>query len=354
MRRRMAALCALLLCMAMATPGAAEGSWGQINQELARPEGWQRIVTDSAFALGERTEIGTLDGRPLYEQAFGTYPSLDGSTVAVPMAMEFARQHLGLSDEDLAGFVFFSTTHGAYEHLIGKRPNGSAMITSENVAMDERQPVDLILATEPSDDELALAEANGVTLVMKPICYDAFVFITHADNPVQSLTTQQIQAIYTGDIVNWQEVGGENAAIHPYQREANSGSQTAMEKLVMQGRPLSAAEENYVTDGMGGLIRRVGSYENSAHSLGYTYQYYIDTLYRSDDIKVLAVDGIAPTAENLRSGAYPFTTNYHAVLRSDDVSAVAGQFLDWMLSPEGQRCIEQAGYIPVLDLSGVQ
>lgn len=85
-------LCALLLLPALSL--ATEGSWGQINQPLSRAEGWQRIVQESAFALGE--------AHPYEEDAsicildYNTYPSIDGSTVCVPLAMELARQHLNL------------------------------------------------------------------------------------------------------------------------------------------------------------------------------------------------------------------------------------------------------------------
>lgn len=351
MRKPMIALMLAAFTLLSAAGALAEspqgGSWSQINQDLTRPNGWRRIVRQSAFALGDTIQVGEQGGQPLYEVGYGAYPSIDGSTVAVPMVMEFARQHLPLAEEDLTGFVFLSTTHRAYEHLILRKPNGAPMIASAFASMDPQRPVDLIIVTEPSDEELALAEANGVVMVQKPICYDAFVFITHANNPVTSLTVEQIRKIYTGEITNWREVGGRDAQIFAYQREPNSGSQTAMEKLVMRGQPLNAAQPNYVTSGMADLVKRVGNYENQANSLGYTYRYYIDNLYKSDDIKMLSVDGVAPSDQNLRSGAYPFTTGYYGVIRDGDQFQPGGLFLDWMLSEEGQRCIRQAGYIPL-------
>jgi phosphate transport system substrate-binding protein len=327
-----------------------QGSWELINQTLTRPEDWKQIVTDSVFQLGEKTEIGSQGGQTLYEMKFGTYPSIDGSTVSVPMVMEFARQHLLLPEEELKGFSFLSTTHTAYEHLILREPNGSALLPSQNAAMDENHPVDILIATEPSDEELALAAQNGVTFVKKPVCFDAFVFIIHKDNPVDNLTVEQIQKIYTGEITNWRDLGGPDEAILAYQRSKNSGSQTAMENLVMKGLPLAAAQPNFVTGDMEGLVKRVGDYENGKGSIGYTYKFYIDTLYRSDDIKVLSVNNIAPAPENLRNGTYPFTTSYYGVIRAGEEQKAGGLFLDWMLSKEGQECIAQAGYIPMTEL----
>ena len=98
---------------------------------------------------------------------------------------------------------------------------------------------------------------------------------------------------------------------------------------------------------MGELVDAVAEYENETASLGYTYRYYIDTLYKNDNIKTIAVDGIAPTDDNIRSGAYPFTTNYYGVIREGDEEEIGGQFLEWILSDEGQKCVAQAGYIPM-------
>ncbi len=339
-------LCVVMIACAAGAEGA--GSWGQINQPLARPEGWQKIVAESGFPFGEKTKIA---GTEFFSQSFGAYPSIDGSTVAVPMAMEFARQHLTVAEADLPGFVFFSTTHHAYENLIMKRPNGAPLLQSENAAMDDKRPVDLIIVTGPSDEELQLAKDNGVTLVQQPVCFDAFVFITHRDNPIDSLTVDQIRAIYAGEIKNWKDVGGPDKEIFAYQREPNSGSQTGMEKLVMQGTPLSGAQPMWITDGMGDLVRRVGDYDNKESSLGYTYKYYIDTLYRSEEIKTIAINGVEPTNENLRAGKYPFTTQYFGIIRAGDETQPGGLFLDWILTEEGQRCVRQAGYVPVLEVN---
>lgn len=331
-----------------------EGSWAQISQPITKGPDWQQIVYNSPFQLGEKTIAGyqnTLNGNQeaYYNIGFGTYPGIDGSTVAVPMAIEFAWQHLGLWDIEASMFVGFSTTHKAYMNLITQRPTFAGSIFY-STHLERDHPVDLIIVTEPSLEELEAAQRQGVTLVQKPVCYDAFVFITHKDNPVNSLTIQQIQDIYSGRITNWKEVGGRDEPITAYQREPNSGSQTAMENLVMQGRPMLPPETVKVIEGMGPLVNAVAEYNNNTASIGYTYKYYIDTLYKNEDIKVLGVEGIYPDEIRIRAGTYPFTTCYYGVIRGGEESATGGLFLDWMLSIEGQQCIKQAGYIPYLDI----
>ena len=337
MRRPLLWVCVMLLSTTMNHANAS--SYESIIKQIEPAPGWRQIVNNSAFQLGSASTDSI-------HRDYGSYPSIDGSTVAVPMAMEFARQHLGLGGDDLYSFVFFTTTHNAYMNLFSKLPNPAAKIMSERLIMDPKHPVDIVICTEPSDDERASAAASGVEISQHAVALDAFVFITHADNPVNTLTVKQIQDIYGGTITNWNEVGGNDAKIIPYQRPANSGSQTAMEKLVMKGEPLDAALPNYVTSGMEGMVQAIGDYKNSGSALGYTYLYYLNELVGSESIKVLDVDGIAVTAENIRSEAYPFSTAYYAVYRAEEENATAGAFTRWILSDEGQACIKQAGYIP--------
>lgn len=327
------------------TPDAT-GAWGSINQSVERAYDWEQIVTDSEFKIKVTQEINS-DGFG-YNCYSDTYPVIDGSTVCVPLAVEFARQHLSMDDETANSFVNFSTTHNAYEYLMNKSSSQSFFINDKYYTLvASGEGTDIMLGTQPSNDEIEMAEKLGVTFFKKPICYDAFVFITHKDNPVDSLTVQQIQQIYSGTVKNWKHVGGDNRRIKAYQREANSGSQTAMEQLVMQGTVMSDPITVPIILGMGELVDAVAEYKNSTAAIGYTYKYYIDTLYKNDNIKVLAIDGIEPTDENVRTGVYPFSTSYYGVIRAGDEEKTGGKFLDWILSEEGQKCVEQAGYIPI-------
>ena len=321
------------------------GSWSQINQSVARGDDWQRFVqSPSDFQLGETKPLEGSENLSICD--WGAYPSIDGSTVCVPLAMELARQWLDLPEEDLNGFVNFSTTPYAYDRLTRGQANPMVTIVSRGIMMDDIHPVDIVIGTGPNADERQAAEDAGVELVMVPVCYDAFVFLVNSENPVESLTAEQIRGIYSGSIGYWSEVGGaENSLIAAYQRPHGSGSQTAMEELVMDGYELAAAEVNYISDGMADLIAQIGNYDNSVNAIGYSYLYYVDSLYKSGSLKVLAVDGVPPTDENLQSGAYPYTVYYYAVYARGNENAE--RFVNWMISDEGQACISQAGYVPL-------
>ena len=342
--------CLLMVCLLIAAPALAEnpdtGSWSQINQAVSAGEDWQRFVTDEEalqFQLGELTPISASER--LYIASWGTFPSMDGSTVCVPMAMELARQWLSLPEGDMNGFVNFSTTPYAYDRLIRGQANPLVTIKSQGVMMDDTHPIDLVLATYSNTDERQAAEDAGVELIYVPFCYDAFIFMINDTNPVDSLTVRQIQEIYTGQVLSWSQLGGESRMIDAYQRPHGSGSQTAMEEMVMQGLKMSRVNDNYISDGMADAVQQVGNYNNGQNAIGYSYLYYVNALVESGGIKVLAIDGVAPTNENLQSGAYPFTVNYYSVYRKGDENTEA--FVNWLVSDAGQQAVRQAGYVPL-------
>lgn len=120
-----------------------------------------------------------------------------------------------------------------------------------------------------------------------------------------------------------------------------------MKSLVMRGMPMRREVTScYILNEISALVSRISEYADYGESIGYTFKFCIDVLHPSDRVKVLAIDDIHPSAENIRSGAYPFTTSYHGVIRAGNEDATGGQLLNRMPSEEGQRCIAQAGYIP--------
>lgn len=331
-------------------PYASE--WATEEYHRARkPDDWLRIVADPQFQLGDVYDMIYNDDQKQPVTSYGTFPNMNGSTVAIPMAQEFAWQFIDMPDDALKLFYTFSRTHRAYENLIYRSSDWVSFPPwgEEYPEMEHDRPVDIIIATHPSEDELQLAADEGVELVYKPVCYDAFVFITHRDNTVDNLSIQQVRDIYSGKVANWSEVGGQDKPIKAYQRNANSGSQTGMEQLVMQGMPMfkPKTEKQQIIEGMGMLIDAVEDYENNGNSIGYSYKFFLDNQYQSDDVKILSIDGVQPTPENIRNGKYPYYTYYYGVIRSEDAANTGGLFLEWMLSEEGQRCIKQAGYIPM-------
>ena len=257
------------------------------------------------------------------------YPRVDGSTVTIPLSEAAAASVMHLPLAEARQYVLHNKTHQAYLNLV----DGKA---------------DIIFVTKPSADELAYAAEKQVELMVTPVVSEGFVFLVNKSNPVESLTLAQIRDIYAGRITNWQEVGGDDEPILAFQRPENSGSQTGMLDLVMGEGELMAAPTEQVVAEMGALIDVVAAYDNAKNAIGYSYYYYATDMWLNEDVKLLAVEGVAPNKETIADGTYPITTAYYAVTRSDlrpDDSAQV--LLDWLLSSEGQQVAEEAGYVKV-------
>ncbi|MCX7708724.1 MAG: substrate-binding domain-containing protein [Clostridia bacterium] len=269
--------------------------------------------------------------QPVKEYHFSKdlFSKVDGSTATIPLSEGIAEYLLELKKPEVKKLVRHNTTHNAYVNLV----EGNA---------------DIILVTEPSDEEFKLAKDKNIELDVIPVVKDAFVFLVNTKNPVDSLKLKEIQGIYQGKIKKWSEVGGNNLEIIPYQRPKNSGSQTSMENIVMKGLKLMDAPKELKPEAMEGLIEKVAGYDNSERALGYSVYYYAHTMYSKNTIKLIGVDGIKPDKETIMSGKYPLTSAYYAVLRKNEpANSPARQLLEWLLSDEGQILAEKCGYIRV-------
>ena len=257
------------------------------------------------------------------------FERVDGSTATIPLSEAAAAELLGLKPEEAKKVVKHYTTHNAYYRLIH---NGA----------------DIIFVTEPSKEELDLAKNNNVELEIVPVVKDAFVFLVNKKNSIESLTLKQIQEIYSGKLTNWTQVGRGYGKILAYQRPVNSGSQTLMLSKVMKGIQMVIPEKHMEPAGMGDLIEVVAGYDNSEFALGYSVYYYANTMYLRDTVKLLGVDGVKPEPETIKSDKYPLTSAYYAVMRKNEPeNSFARALLRWVLSEQGQKAAEKAGYIPL-------
>ena len=269
---------------------------------------------------------------------------MDGATALYPVYAAFVQavypeqvyEPWDYSDEskDGMGLVTCSGTNMAYERLISGE-------------------TDVIFVAGPSDAQLAMAKAAGVELHLTPIGREAFVFFVNAENPVTGLTVEQIQKIYTGEIRNWQDVGGKFQKILAYQRAENSGSQTALQRL-MGDLPLMEPKKEERIAGMGGIIKSVANYRNFSNAIGFSFRFYSTEMVRNDQIRLLALNGVEPTVDTIRDGTYPIASSFYAITASpigepapEETNEDLAALIDWILSEQGQWLIEQTGYVGI-------
>lgn len=265
----------------------------------------------------------TTSNEPIF--TLQNYPRIDGSTATLPLAQAFKAGFTGKNIEETE--VTHSKTHNAYVNLI----NGDT---------------DLILVTYPSEDEQKLAQEKNVELEIVPIVKEAFVFFVNKENQIDNLSLEQIKQIYSGKITNWKEVGGPDAKITAYQRPANSGSQSGMLELVMKNTKIMEAPKENIASGMADIIDVISDYNNKDTAIGYSYYYYATKMYTSDTIKLLSIDGVKPTYDNIKDGLYNIQTAYYAVIRKSEAEdSPARKLLNAMKSSNGQNIAKEAGYV---------
>jgi phosphate transport system substrate-binding protein len=255
------------------------------------------------------------------------YPVVDGSTATLPLSYLLMETAAGVDEDTAKATIHHNKTTESFYALV----SGSA---------------DLLLVYEPSQDAWDYAKEEGVELLVQSIGYDAPVFLINDGNPVTSLTHEQLVDIYAGKITNWSEVGGEDLDIVAYQRIENSGSQVMMKAQVMKDVPMMDAPTTLRTSEMGELVDAIASYKNTANSIGYSVYYYIDNMYMKEGIKLLSINGVAPTNDTIASGEYPYRQPFYAVVRADaPEDSPARKLYDWLATPEGHALVADAGYV---------
>ena len=259
-------------------------------------------------------------------------PVMDGSTSATPLEAGFKSRMLGVSYREAERLVEHHKTHEAFDMLLSGE-------------------TDMIFTVPISDEQKQKAADARVYLNYTPVAKEAFVFVVNKNNPVNSLTQDQLRDIYSGVITNWKEVGGNDAPIVPFQRNKDSGSQNLVVQF-MGDRELVDPELGHRSPiiSMGNLMDHVTLYDNSAQAIGYSVYSYAAQMYEnSSDVKFIAVDGVKPSKSTLADGSYPLISSTFAMYTNSAPESVH-RFLKWAVSEEGQMCVLETGYLPISDM----
>ncbi len=189
---------------------------------------------------------------------------------------------------------------------------------------------DILFCAEPSGEQKHYATEKDVELVYIPIGLEAFVFFVNEKNPVNNLTTEQIRKIYAGKYKNWSDIGGANRIINPITRLKGSGSQTAFESFMGEYK-----------------IGRKSPLAFTGASIGFSFRYYMDGIVENDSVKMLSLNGIYPSEENIKNRTYPIVVQFYAIYRADNDNENITKLINWILSEEGQNLIEKTGYVRI-------
>lgn len=205
---------------------------------------------------------------------------------------------------------------------------------------------------EIKPDEIDAARAQGIEPAEFTVAIDALAVIVHLDNPVDQLTLPQLADIYTGRITNWNEVGGRDAPIVLVSRESNSGTHVYfLEEVVRLGdsenRDIFAARTLMMPSSVG-ITSEVS---RNVNAIGYDGLGYVTD---SEKIVAVARDGaspyVLPSVETAADGSYALSRNLYMITAGQPTGAIAA-YLDWILSPAGQKIVADLGFVPISGLA---
>ncbi len=170
------------------------------------------------------------------------------------------------------------------------------------------------------------------------IAIDGIAVITNKNNEVKDLTLEQVKDIYTGKITNWKEVGGKDAPIVVVSREDGSGTRDGFQENVgFESEELT--KDAQISDGSGNIKSIVEGNENS---IGYISFGYVD-----DKVNALTIDGVELTVENVKDNKYAIARPFLLVNKEDKISEEGTKFIEFILSEEGQKIVEDKGFISI-------
>jgi len=180
-----------------------------------------------------------------------------------------------------------------------------------------------------------LMEKYGTTGVEVNCAIDGIIVYVNEQNPVSNLSLSQLKEIYRGKITNWKSVGGKNARIVLYSRENNSGTYVYFKDIILQGEDYSPFCQN-----LPGTSSVVNAVSRDKFAIGYGGYGY------GRNVKMLKINNIEPTIDNIRKGLYPISRYLYMYLRNQPTGAVKN-FIDWVISPEGQKIVSESGFFPI-------
>ena len=187
------------------------------------------------------------------------------------------------------------------------------------------------------DKELKAADEKGLKIKEYTVALDMIVPVVHPSNTVKNLTLDQLKAIYDGSISNWKQVGGKDESIVIISRDTSSGtyevwSELALKKADVRKDALLQASNGAVVSAVAGNPKAIG---------------YVGYGYLTDTIKPLNVNGVEGNVDNGKSGKFPISRGLYKYVNENKFSPEAKKFMDYVMGPEGQKIVKEAGFIPV-------
>ncbi len=186
-----------------------------------------------------------------------------------------------------------------------------------------------------SSKDLSNNESTGLNQTV--IGKDGIVVAVNTANSVSSLTKDQLKGIFSGNITNWNQIGGADSKIDVITREDGSGTRTAFEDVVM-GKDVKIKADAIVQSSTEAVKQSI---KGDPNAIGFISLANLDST-----VKAIAVDGVAPSEQTVSDGSYKLQRPFIFITKGEPKGAVK-DFIDWVMGPEGQAIIKAENVVPV-------
>ncbi|ADL12393.1 phosphate ABC transporter substrate-binding protein [Acetohalobium arabaticum] len=243
--------------------------------------------------------------------------SIQGSSTVLPIAQRAAEVYMEKNPE-----VNITVRGGGSGNGIAALVDGAVDIADASRFIKE--------------GEYDQARDNGIYPVPHRVAMDGIAVVLHPSNSVDGLTLDEIKAIYTGEITNWKELGGEDEEIVVVSRDSSSGTFEVFGEIALEGEKVAPSALMQASNGAVS-----GTVSETEGAIG-----YVGLGYLSDDLKAVKVNGVKPSNATVASGAFPIARPLF-MFTDGWPEGLTAKFINFVLSAEGQEIAEEQGYVPL-------
>jgi phosphate transport system substrate-binding protein len=194
------------------------------------------------------------------------------------------------------------------------------------------------MASRPAKpEEIANGKAKGVDMKETTVAYDGIAVIVNTANTIKGLTKKQVEQIFTGEITDWSALGANGGKISVYTRNTSSGTYAEFKELAMKKRDYALDSQKLA--GNEQIAQEVGKNPSGIGYVGLAYT-------KASGIKVVPIDGASPSKESVLAKSYPYARPTFFYTNGEPSGAVK-EFVDFTVAPEGQKIVEQVGFVPI-------
>jgi phosphate transport system substrate-binding protein len=255
----------------------------------------------------------------------GKAVTIKGSDTMVILGQRFAEEYMKKNPG-----VVIQVNGGGSGTGIAALINGTVDLAQSSRPMKEKEKQDV-------------ETRRRTTLNETPVALDALAVFVNQANPVKELSIAQLEQIYSGKVTNWSQVGGPNAPIVLYGRENSSGTYEYFKEHVLDKGDFAPRVQT-----LQGTAAVINAVARDGNGIGYGGIAYAKDVRAVGVKKDAASPAVIPSAETVKNGSYPISRKLFFYWIAS-ASAELQEFIQWAVSPEGQKVVTDVGYFPLVD-----